>query len=221
MVNSLVRLTLMMLPIGIVAPALRQSEPAPPTAQRWIVAPSGNEARYHVREQLASVSFPTDAVGTTSAVRGVLVLGPAGAIVRDSTRFVVDLTGLTSDRERRDHFIQRNTLETDQYPTAEFIPTAAPGLPTPILNRGRAQFQLTGDLTVHGVTRPATWQVTARFDAGEITGTASTRFTFADFGMTAPRVMIVLSVADTIGLEYDFHLIPDTTAQESSPARRK
>jgi polyisoprenoid-binding protein YceI len=219
MSGLLARLMLMMLPIGIVAPTLRHSEPTPTAGQRWIVTASGNEARYHVREQLASVSFPTDAVGTTSALRGVLALGPKGAIVHDSSRFVVDLTGLTSDRERRDSFIQRNTLETAQYPTAEFIPTSAPGLPTPIPERGRAQFQLTGDLTLHGVTRPTTWQVTARFDAGEITGTASTRFTFADFGMTAPRVMIVLSVADSIGLEYDFHLIPDTTAHGAGPER--
>jgi polyisoprenoid-binding protein YceI len=212
MSGSLVRVILMLLPIGMLAPLRRSTASGSLAGRRLIVAPSGNQARYHVREQLASVSFPTDAVGTTSAVQGVLLLGTGGAIIPDSSRFVVDLTGLRSDRERRDRFIQRNTLETAQYPTAEFVPTAAPGLPTPIPVSGRAQFQLAGNLTIHGVTRPATWQVTARFEGGDITGTASTRFTFADYGMAAPRVMIVLSVADSIGLEYDFRLIPDTMA---------
>lgn len=212
MSGSFVRLALLVLPIGMLTPTPHATGPIPAGSGRWIVAPAGNEVRYHVREQLASVSFPTDAVGTTSAVRGVLVLGPDGTIASDSSRFVVDLTGLTSDRERRDQFIRRNTLETARYPTAEFVPATAPGLPTPLPESGRVQFQLRGNLTIHGVTRPATWQVSARFEGGDITGTASTRFTFADVGMTAPRVMIVLSVADSIGLEYDFHLTPDTTA---------
>jgi polyisoprenoid-binding protein YceI len=181
--------------------------------RRFIVDSAGNRAGYHVREQLASISFPTDAVGTTDAVRGALVLGPDGAVVRDSSHFVVDLTGLTSDRSMRDRFIQRNTLETARYPTAEFAVTGAAGLPNPVPQSGRADFRLTGDLTIHGVTRPATWQVSARFEPGAVTGTASTRFTFADFGMTPPHVMIVLSVADTIGLEYDFRLVPDTTGK--------
>jgi hypothetical protein len=38
---------------------------------------------------------------------------------------------------------------------------------------------------------------------------ASTRFTFADFGIAQPRVPVVLSVADTIGLEYSFTLVRD------------
>lgn len=212
MSNTLPRLMAIALPLGLLA-----QPTAPPggphrlqdPARRFVVAPTGNTASYHVREQLATISFPTDAVGTTDAVQGTLVLGADGSIVRDSSRFVVDLTGLKSDRERRDHFIQRNTLETAQYPTVEFVPAAAPGLPFPLPTTGRAEFQLTGDLTVHGVTRPATWQVLALFEDGTVTGTASTRFSFADFGMTPPRVMILLSVADTIGLEYDFRLVPD------------
>jgi polyisoprenoid-binding protein YceI len=214
MPSPVTRLTSILLPLGVLAQPYGTAPAAPgAAARRFVVASEGNEARYHVREQLASIAFPTDAVGKTEGVRGALTLGPDGRILRDSSRFVVDLTGLTSDRERRDRFIQRNTLETDQYPTAEFVPASAQGLPTPFPESGRAEFQLTGDLTIHGVTRPATWQVSAQFQGGDITGIASTRFTFADFGMTAPRVMVVLSVADTIGLEYDFHLVPDTTTR--------
>jgi len=60
---------------------------------------------------------------------------------------------------------------------------------------------------VRGVTRPTVWQVTARYDRGRIMGSARTAFTFADFDLTQPRVPVVLSVADTIRLEYDFTLV--------------
>lgn len=193
----------------LVASATRTNQPA--AALRLVLAPTGNEARYRVREQLASVSFPTDAVGTTGALTGRLVLDDRGRVVAAESRFTVDLTTLKSDRERRDRFIQGRTLETARFPSAQLVPTTLAGLPWPLPASGDFSFTLTGDLTVHGVTKPTTWQVTAAAKDGGFSGTASTRVTFADFGMTAPRVMVVLSVADTIGLEYDFRLVPDTT----------
>ena len=74
-------------------------------------------------------------------------------------------------------------------------------------------FQLERALTIHGVTRPATWGVTAVAQDGGFTGLATTRVRFEDFGMTQPRVAIVLSVEDDIGLEYQFHLVPDPTTR--------
>ena len=40
-----------------------------------------------------------------------------------------------------------------------------------------------------------------------MTGTASTRFTFNEFQLQQPRVRMVLSLSDTIGLEYDFVMV--------------
>jgi polyisoprenoid-binding protein YceI len=108
----------------------------------------------------------------------------------------------------RDNFIRRNTLETDRFPTAEFIPTEAVGLPSPLPTSGEVNFQLVGQLTVHGVTREATWDVTAQIvDDKTLAGTASTSFTFGEHGMTIPRVARVLSIEDHIQLEYDFRLV--------------
>ena len=70
-------------------------------------------------------------------------------------------------------------------------------------------FTLSGDLTIHGVTRPTTWQVKAtRLASGAVTGTATTEFKFGDFNMTIPKVARVMSVDDRIALEYDFNLVP-------------
>jgi polyisoprenoid-binding protein YceI len=176
------------------------------TSQRFELAPSGNEARYRVREQLADISFPTDAVGTTQAVTGAIVIGDDGKI-SPASRITVDLTTLKSDRERRDMFIQGRTLETAQYPTATLVPTGARGLPSPLPKSGSFNFELDGNLTLHGVTHPTTWQVTAQSTDSGFVGRAKTHFTFGDFGLTQPRVMVVLSVEDDIRLEYDFHVV--------------
>lgn len=181
-----------------------------PSSTRWVVTPAGNEARYRVREQLARVDFPSDAVGKTNQVTGAIVIGADGKIVREGSSFTVDLASIQSDNQRRDGFIRRNTLQTDSFPKAVFVPTAATGLPAPLPASGEMAFQLTGDLTIHGVTRTATWQVKAtRGASGVVTGTATTNFKFGDHGMTIPRVGMVLSVDDSITLEYDFTLAPE------------
>jgi polyisoprenoid-binding protein YceI len=177
---------------------------------RWVVAPTGNEARYRVREQLAGMDLPNDAVGKTSQVTGALILGSDGKIVRDGSSFTVDLASIKSDQDRRDNYVRRNTLKTDSFPTAVFVPTAFQGLPTTLPTSGEMTFQLTGDLTVGGVTKPATWQVKAtRAASGAISGTATTNFKFAEYNIATPRVARVLSVDDNITLEYDFTLVPE------------
>ena len=70
-------------------------------------------------------------------------------------------------------------------------------------------FDLVADLTVHGTTRPTTWKVTARQEGADIVGTANTAFTFKDFSLDQPKVPVVLSVNDTIKLEYDFRFTPE------------
>jgi polyisoprenoid-binding protein YceI len=178
---------------------------------RLVLSPDGTEARYLVREQLANISLPSDAVGVTSDVTGMIVINPDGSLVSEESKFVVDLTKLTSDEGRRDNFIKGNTLETNRFPTAEFVPSQAVGLSAPLPTSGQVTFQLVGDMTVHGVTKQSTWDVTAQvMDGQALVGTAKTSFTFGDFGMSSPRVPVVLSVEETIRLEMDFNLVRES-----------
>ena len=196
------------------APAGRTAaKPAAPTAapRKFVLAGEGNEARYRVRERLMNRDLDNDAIGATQRVTGTLVVDGQGRVVREGSRIVVDLTTLKSDSDRRDGFIQRRTLKTDSFPTVTLVPTgfrgATGGLPT----SGTATFELLADLTVRGVTRPTVWQVTARADGSAVTGTAATAFTFKDFAIDQPRVPVVLSVADTIKLEYTFRFVQDAS----------
>jgi polyisoprenoid-binding protein YceI len=173
-----------------------------------VVAPDGNEVRYRVREQLVGVDMPNDAVGVTSDVSGGIAFDASGKLVPASSKFVVKVSTLRSDRDRRDGYVRGRILETSQFPTVELAPTALQGLRLPTPTSGSKTFQVVGNLTVHGVTKPTTWTVDAKFDDGRVTGTAATTFLFSDFGLTQPRVPVVLSVADSIKLEYTFALVP-------------
>ena len=174
---------------------------------RLALAGEGNVARFLVTEQLAGFDLPNDAIGTTSDITGQIVLAADGTVVSDESMFVVDLTTLKTDQNMRDGYIQRTTLQTSTYPNAEFVVTGVTGLPSPLPTSGAVTFQLVGDLTMHGVTRSTTWEVTAEVVGQELIGTAKTNFTFGDFGLTIPRVSRVLSIEDNIRLEYDFRLV--------------
>jgi polyisoprenoid-binding protein YceI len=171
---------------------------------RLRLAPAGNEVRYRVNEQLAGRTLRNDAVGVTTMVSGQLVLGARGQFVADSSRVTIDLASLKTDQDRRDNYVRRRTLEVELYPTAVLVPRELRGLAWPLPTTGQHAFQLVGDLTLHGVTRPSVWDVTATFAGSRISGTARTQLKFADHAMTVPRVAVVLSVQDSIRLEYDF-----------------
>jgi polyisoprenoid-binding protein YceI len=178
----------------------------PEAALRYRVVAERSEARYRVREQLAGISFPSDAVGTTRAIEGSLSLDTQGHIRGSDSRFTVDLRTLRSDRDRRDNYVRRNTLETERHPMAVFIPGEVRGLPFPLPQTGTASFELIGELTMRETTRRLTWEATATFNGQEVSVQAKTSFRFGDFGLTIPRVASVLSVEDTIRLETDLLL---------------
>jgi polyisoprenoid-binding protein YceI len=116
------------------------------------------------------------------------------------------VTKLASDKERRDGFVQRRLLETEKHPTVVLVPTAVRGLTGPLPTSGSKTFQIVGNLTIKGVTKPTTWNVTAQFQGGRITGTAVSDLTFSEFGLEKPSVPVVLSLADQFKLEYSFTL---------------
>jgi polyisoprenoid-binding protein YceI len=181
---------------------------APVSAQsRYVLNPTGTEARYQVRELLAANTIENDVVGKTAAVTGGISLDKAGKVISAESRITIDLTGLKTDRDRRDGYVQRNTLETAKYPTADFVITQITGLPAKLPTSGALSFTLVGDLTLKGVTKPTTWTVTATATPTGMTGTATTKFTFSEFGIAVPRVPVVARVDDPIQLELDFNFV--------------
>ncbi len=194
-------------PTATVAPTPANAVPAASSdVVRLVIVSDKSEARYRVREQLANLSFPSDAVGSTNAITGTIMGKTDGSIVADQSKFQVDLRTLKSDQAMRDGFISRSTLQTNQYPYATFVPTSAPGLPLTLPADGKVTFKLIGNLTIRDVTKPVTWDVQGTVNGNTVTGTATTSFTFEYFDLTRPNVARVLSIDDNIKLELDWML---------------
>lgn len=186
------------------------AQSAPPAGSiRFVIAPDSlaNQARYRVREQLVNVDFPNDAIGKTNKVSGQIVFNADGTVLKEHSKFTVHVASLASDRDRRDNYIRRSTLQTEQFPNVTFVPVAITGLKFPLPDSADVAFRMTGDLTVRDQTRLVTWNVMAKILRGVVTGSANTMFTFTEFAMNKPRVQSVMSVNDEIKLELDFKLL--------------
>jgi polyisoprenoid-binding protein YceI len=192
---------------GGVTPLWAQNHAAPSRSAgvRLDVAP-GSSASYRVRERLARLNFPNDAVGTTQTVTGSLHFAADGAIEADQSNLRIDLRTLKSDEERRDAYLRDRTLRTDRFPMAEFAARRTQGLMFPLPSSGAVSFQLIGDLAVHGVTSEVAWNVTGNLGSDLVTGRATTRFPFSKFKLTIPRLLGLVSVNDDIQLEVDLRM---------------
>ncbi|MFL5488767.1 MAG: YceI family protein [Gemmatimonadaceae bacterium] len=206
-------------PRTALAKSRRESNPAPTQASasgdvqvtgaalRLALAPTGNTARYRVRERLVGRDLPNDAIGETTKLSGSIAFDSNGRVIRQASKFTVDAASFVSDKNRRDGYVRGRLLEADEYPQVVLVPTEVRGVTLPLPTSGSRPIEMLADLTVHGVTRPTVWKGTAQFGNGQVTGSAATAFTFDDIQMEQPRVPVLLSVADTIRLEIGFNLV--------------
>jgi len=183
-------------------PSPSPSSPPPLGAIRFAVAAEGSLATIRVREQVAGVPAPGDAVLTTSGFSGVLILLADGSFSPGST-IAVDLDSLRSDSALRDEWIKINTLETKRFPRAEFRASTLDGVPLPLPASGRWDARLHGTMRIRDRERALTWDLTVVRSAGEVRASGATRFTFGHYGMAVPANRLILSVVDEIRLEID------------------
>ncbi len=187
------------------SPSSSPTAAVPADALRFIATPFKGLATVTVQEHLAVNRITTNAVITSNGVDGGLTLNADGSLAPDS-KIVVDLTRLSSDQSLRDKWIELFGIETGTFKTATFVLQEATGLPSPLPANGQWTFTLDGLLSVHGVTKPATWQATATRAGRDLTGAATTLVHWADFNVEKPQAAVtqVVSVSDDIRLELKF-----------------
>ena len=129
---------------------------------------------------------------------GTLEFDPA-APTRASVKVTIPLTTLATGVPGLDeHFRSADFFATDRFPTATFTSTRVePGMP-------KGHLQVTGDLSLHGMTRPVTLDVTIvkvgknpRTNLDTIGFDATTTLKRSDFGLGA----YVPQVSDEIRLQ--------------------
>ncbi len=156
---------------------------------------------YRVNENLAQVGSTT-AVGRTPKVSGSLAF--AGDAVTAAT-ITADLTALQSDKPMRDAQLRQQALQTDQYPTATFTLTSPIQLQGLLTDGQTITATAQGKLTLHGVTKDVSIPVQAKLSSGVVTVVGSLRIAFADYNITPPRAVVVLSVDSQGTMELQLH----------------
>jgi polyisoprenoid-binding protein YceI len=174
----------------------------PAGARRFAIVADRSVATIRVREQIAAIPAPGDAILTTRAFTGTVVLLPDGGFASGSS-FAADLDTLKSNEPLRDEWIKFNTINTRVYPRAEFTVARVSGLPMPIAAQGEWAATLEGTMKIHGVDRQVTWPVQVTRSGNEVRVVGATAFKFGDYGMAVPANRLILSVVDDVRLEID------------------
>jgi polyisoprenoid-binding protein YceI len=162
-----------------------------------------SKATIRVREQLVRLPSPIDALITITGAEGGFTLNPDGTFASNS-KVSVDMTTVTTDDRQRTDSIRRDPLEVTRFRTSELVPKTTTGLTLPLPRSGEFTFKLTGDLTLHGVTKSVTFDVRATRVEGKLTATATANpsWKFGDFGMQPPTSFSVLSIVDEIRMDF-------------------
>lgn len=159
-------------------PSSGREAPATPDGD-WKVQPTKSAfAGYRIRELFAGSTIKKTATGRTSAVAGSLTVRD-GAIPEAEIR--ADLTKLTSKEARRDSALGERGIETDRFPGATFVLTSPISLPASPESGRTYEVKAAGDLTLHGVSRPVTFAIEARWDGATIAVAGSTPIELADY----------------------------------------
>jgi len=167
-----------------------------PTGQHtYVIVSEESTASYHVAEEffglaLGKYGIPeglVETVGTTSAIQGQLELNwdDLAAPLGENT-FTVDLSTLKSNQSLRDGWLRDNGPKFATYPDAIFVGESLTDTPTSYTPGDEVTFKMVGQMTVHEVTQPATFEITAKLANGIVTGVAVADLTMTGFGITPP-----------------------------------
>ncbi len=152
-----------------------------PVDGTWM-AGRGSLAGYRVREEFLGPG--NTMAGRTSAVTGRVVIAHA---VVTSASFRVDLAAVTVNGKAQPQLAK--ILDTARFPDATFTltkpVTAGSGL---VMNKS-FRVQAAGLLTMHGITRPVTFQATARYSGTLLEAAGSIPVLFSDWNIHAPEFL--------------------------------
>lgn len=176
-------------------------------AGRWVVR-TGDDTfvGYRVRETFAGLSVAQDAVGRTNDVQGELTV--EGETTVTAATVTAGLQALESDEDRRDDAIRSRGLETDRFPESTFVLRGPLELPSPPQPGADVSATASGDLTLHGVTRPVDVPVEARWSGTTIEVVGTIPVTFADYDIDPPNVGGFVSVEDEGEIELQLTFVP-------------
>jgi len=167
---------------------VQASGPASPTGAWKVVAGKETYVGYRISETFTGDIVHKTAVGRTPSVTGLMTI--AG---HEVTRAVVvaQMQQLSSDRSARDNYIHTHGIDSDKYPTARFTLSSPITLPAAPVKGVPIHVVAKGILLLHGVTRPVSVPLDARWTGATIQVVGSVPIVLADYHITPPDTGVV------------------------------
>lgn len=168
------------------------------------IDPAHSGAHFTVRHMMV-----TNVRGGFQKVTGTVVYDAANP--SDSqVEAVIDTASINTNEPQRDaHLRSADFLDVEKHPTITFHSTR-------VEKAGDDEFKVTGDLTIHGVTRPVVLNVEGPTAEGKdpwgnmrIGATATTKIKRSDYGLTWNAALETggILVGDDLKIELDLSLI--------------
>ncbi|MBN2499987.1 MAG: YceI family protein [Anaerolineales bacterium] len=176
----------------------------------YVIASDHSVVIYEVGETLLDEGnrYHT-ATGRTSSVSGTVYVDLDNPQNSNIGPLSINISTFQSDSEQRDASLRKYWLESEQYPLATFIPTALTGLPSSYQEGREVSFTVTGDLTVHGVTRQITFDVTVNVNDEQLSGQAIGYLLMPDFDIVPPSIAGVLQAEELVTIKFEFVAISE------------
>ena len=145
----------------------------------WKMDPVHSHAQFKVKHMMIS-----NVKGEFTSITGTLQLNEADT-TKSRIEASIDAKTINTREPQRDaHLKSADFLDVEKFPSLTFASTQ-------IVKKGDDEFEVTGDLTIHGVTRKATFKVEELsaptkdpWGATRLGLSATTRINRKDFGLT-------------------------------------
>jgi polyisoprenoid-binding protein YceI len=180
--------------------------PATPNGPWHVVRRDDAYVGYRIKELFGDTIIKHEVVGRSPSVSGNLTVAN-GRVTVATVR--ADLRDLESDRAARDTYIHDNALESEKYPNSRFTLTTPIALPGPAERGTAVDTRATGRLLLHGVTRPITFDLEARWNGPTIEVVGTAPIALADYDIDAPDTVIA-KVDDHGSIEVKLVFVPGT-----------
>jgi polyisoprenoid-binding protein YceI len=176
----------------------------------WNVG-TGSIVGYRVQEEL--IGQQSTAVGRTTKVWGSTTI--AGQSVSDAT-FTVNMASVVSDQSERNAQFDGRIMDVAEFPTAKFVLDRPIELGNLASEGAVKQYQASGELTMHGVTKAVDFSVSAERVGDTIYALADIPIVFADWNITNPSIGGFVTTQNSGTLEVLLHLTRGTGNPPSS-----
>jgi len=154
-----------------------------------------NVAEFHAEDSYDAFD------GRTHKVTGGIVADPANPSAA-TVEVKIDMASLDTGNSLRNREMRELYLETGKHPAAQFKSVSVDA-PDSIAPNSPADIKVTGDFTLHGVTKRMTIPIrVVLIPDGRIHATSSFKVHMPDFGITVPKNILV-TVNDDVPVRLD------------------